>query len=39
MDISMLVRLGGSVLLPLSFILLDTYLRPDVIQRLLAIPF
>lgn len=39
MNISILVRLTGSVLLPLSFIILDTYLRPDVIERLLAGPF
>lgn len=39
MNISILVRLTGSVLLPLSFVLLDSYLRPEIIDRLLAMPF
>lgn len=39
MDVSILVRLTGSVLLPLSFVLLDSYLRPGIIDRLLAMPF
>jgi len=37
LDPSIFIRLLGSVLLPLAFIVVDTLLRPDTLQRLLSL--